>query len=102
MTFSADDTVEPVVSPASRIGAWLRDLRRGVHGMDELTLSVVGIDFPNTDRSKSNRRMELLLCAPGEPVDLRREPKTRTTPTPWRSSAHAASRWAICPPTVRR
>ncbi|SFO17911.1 HIRAN domain-containing protein [Sphingomonas sp. OK281] len=43
--------------------------------MDELTLSVVGIDFPNTDRSKSNRRMELLLCAPGEPVDLRREPK---------------------------
>ncbi|KQO06050.1 HIRAN domain-containing protein [Sphingomonas sp. Leaf242] len=43
--------------------------------MDELTLSVVGIDFPNADRSKSNRRMELLLCAPGEPVDLRREPK---------------------------
>ncbi len=43
--------------------------------MDELTLSVVGIDFPNTDRSKSNRRMELLLCTPGEPVDLRREPK---------------------------
>ncbi|MBE2990966.1 HIRAN domain-containing protein [Sphingomonas sp. CFBP 13603] len=43
--------------------------------MDELTLSVVGIDFPNADRSKSNRRMELLLCQPGEPVDLRREPK---------------------------
>ncbi len=43
--------------------------------MDELTLSVVGIDFPNADRSRSNRRMELLLCAPGEPVDLRREPK---------------------------
>ncbi|MEG3169398.1 HIRAN domain-containing protein [Sphingomonas sp. LB3N6] len=43
--------------------------------MDELTLSVVGIDFPNPDRSKSNRRMELLLCAPGEPVALRREPK---------------------------
>ncbi len=43
--------------------------------MDELTLSVVGIDFPNTDRSKSNRRMELLVCAPGEPVELRREPK---------------------------
>jgi hypothetical protein len=43
--------------------------------MDELTLSVVGIDFPNADRSKSNRRMELLLCAPGEPVELRREPK---------------------------
>lgn len=43
--------------------------------MDELTLSVVGIDFPNTDRSRSNRRMELLVCAPGEPVALRREPK---------------------------
>ena len=43
--------------------------------MDELTLGVVGIDFPKTDRSKSNRRMELLLCAPGEPVELRREPK---------------------------
>lgn len=43
--------------------------------MDELTLSVVGIDFPNADKSKSNRRMELLLCGPGEPVELRREPK---------------------------
>ena len=43
--------------------------------MDELTLAVVGIDFPNADRSKSNRRMELMLCAPGEPVELRREPK---------------------------
>ena len=43
--------------------------------MDELTCNVVGIDFPNADRSKSNRRMELLLCAPGEPVDLRHEPK---------------------------
>ncbi len=43
--------------------------------MDELTLGVVGIDFPNSDRSRSNRRMELLLCAPGDPVELRREPK---------------------------
>jgi len=43
--------------------------------MDELTLSIVGIDFPNADRSKSNRRMEVMLCTPGEPVDLRREPK---------------------------
>ncbi len=43
--------------------------------MDELTLSIVGIDFPNTDRSKSNRRMEVMLCTPGEPVELRREPK---------------------------
>ncbi len=43
--------------------------------MDELTLSVVGIDFPNTDKSRSNRRMELLLCVPGDPVELRREPR---------------------------
>lgn len=42
--------------------------------MDELTLNVVGIDFPNADKSRSNRRMELLLCKPGEPVALRREP----------------------------
>ena len=42
---------------------------------DELTLTVVGIDFPNEDKSKSNRRMELLLCPPGEPVDLVLEPK---------------------------
>jgi hypothetical protein len=45
------------------------------HGVDELTLTVVGIDFPNADRSGSNRRMELMLCTPGEPVELRREPK---------------------------
>ncbi len=43
--------------------------------MDELTLAVVGIDFPNSDKSRSSRRMELLLCVPGEPVDLRREPR---------------------------
>ena len=43
--------------------------------MDELTLAVVGIDFPNADKSKSNRRMELMLCVPGDPVELRREPK---------------------------
>ncbi len=43
--------------------------------MDELTLAVVGIDFPNADKSKSNRRMELLVCTPGERVELRREPR---------------------------
>lgn len=41
----------------------------------ELTLSVVGIDHPNPDRSKSNRRFEIALCAPGDPVELRAEPK---------------------------
>ena len=40
-----------------------------------MTLAVVGIDFPNDDKSKSSRRMELLLCPPGEPVDLMLEPK---------------------------
>ena len=42
--------------------------------MDELTTSIVGIDFPNDDKSKSNRRMEIMLCAPGDPVELRPEP----------------------------
>lgn len=48
--------------------------------MRELTLTIVGIDFPNDDRSKSNRRMELLLCPPGEPVDLRLEPRNPHDP----------------------
>jgi hypothetical protein len=43
--------------------------------MDELSLAIVGIDYPNEDRSKSNRRMELLLTPPGESLDLRFEPK---------------------------
>lgn len=42
--------------------------------MDELTTSIVGIDFPNDDKSKSNRRMECMLCAPGDRVELRLEP----------------------------
>jgi hypothetical protein len=41
----------------------------------ELTLAVVGIQYPNAD--KSNRRFEIELCAPGDPVDLRREPKNK-------------------------
>lgn len=41
----------------------------------ELTLAVVGIEYPNTDRARSNRRFEIELCAPGDPVELRREPK---------------------------
>jgi hypothetical protein len=42
--------------------------------LDELTTSIVGIDFPNEDKSKSNRRMECMLCAPGDAVELRLEP----------------------------
>ena len=36
--------------------------------MDELSLAIVGIDYPNDDKSKSNRRMELMLTTPGAPV----------------------------------
>ncbi len=43
--------------------------------MDELTTSIVVIDFPNEDASKSNRRMEYMMCAPGGLVELRLEPK---------------------------
>lgn len=46
-------------------------------GMDELTLAVVGIDFPNEDKARSNRRFELLASAIGDPVSLRPEPRNR-------------------------
>ena len=41
--------------------------------MDELSLAVVGIDFPNRDGG--NRRFEILQCNPGDPVILRPEPR---------------------------
>lgn len=40
----------------------------------ELSLFVVGLQYPNPDKAKSNRRFEVALCAPGEPVELRLEP----------------------------
>lgn len=43
--------------------------------MRELSLAIVGIDFPNADRSRSNRRYESLLCVPGEPMTLLPEPR---------------------------
>jgi hypothetical protein len=43
--------------------------------MRQMSVAIVGIDHPNTDKSKSNRRFELLQCIPGEPVLLRPEPK---------------------------
>jgi hypothetical protein len=46
--------------------------------MKELTLAVVGIDYPNADRT--SRRFELLQCDPGEPVALRPEPRNRHDP----------------------
>lgn len=41
----------------------------------ELTLAVVGIDFANADGS--NRRFAIALCRPGDPVELRPEPKNK-------------------------
>lgn len=46
----------------------------------ELSLAVVGIDYANADKAKSNRRFELLQCGPGDPVELRREPKNTHDP----------------------
>ena len=48
-------------------------------GMDdrELSLAVVGLDFANPDKSNSDRRFEMALCAPGEAVELRPEPRNR-------------------------
>ncbi|WP_293873224.1 HIRAN domain-containing protein [Sphingomonas sp. UBA978] len=43
--------------------------------MQELTLAVVGIDFPNADGS--NRRSEAMMTLPGEPVELIPEPKNK-------------------------
>jgi hypothetical protein len=41
--------------------------------MKQLSLHVVGADYPNADRS--NRRFEILLCVPGESVKLVPEPR---------------------------
>jgi len=48
--------------------------------LNELTLAVVGLDHPNTDRTRSNRRYEALLCAPGDPVTLRPDPANPVDP----------------------
>jgi hypothetical protein len=39
----------------------------------ELSLAIVGVDHPNKD--KSDRRFEILLCAPGDRLTLEPEPK---------------------------
>lgn len=39
-----------------------------------LTLAVVGADYPNKGKSPT-RRFEIALCAPGDPIELRPEPK---------------------------
>jgi hypothetical protein len=40
-----------------------------------MSLAVVGVQHANADKSKSDRRFEIKLCAPAEPVELRPEPK---------------------------
>lgn len=42
------------------------------------SLAVVGIDYPN--RRGPTRAMEVRLCTPGEPVELRPEPKNPADP----------------------
>ena len=44
----------------------------------QFSLHVVGADFPN--RKGGSRRFEILLCAPGEPVDLVPEPRNPADP----------------------
>lgn len=46
--------------------------------MRQLSLHVVGAAHPN--KRGGNRRFEILLCAPGEPVELRPEPKNPADP----------------------
>lgn len=43
--------------------------------MHELTLAIVGIDFPNAGRARTNRRSELMLLPAGAPMTLVPEPK---------------------------
>ena len=44
----------------------------------ELSLAVVGAAHPNKDGG--NRRSEIIFCTPGEPVELRPEPKNPVDP----------------------
>ena len=48
--------------------------------MKELTLAIVGIDFPNSDRARSNRRSELMLLPPGAAMTLVPEPRNPVDP----------------------
>ncbi len=43
-----------------------------------MSLAVVGVQFPNADGS--NRRFEILLCPPGEAIELRPEPTNKYDP----------------------
>lgn len=45
-----------------------------------ISLAVVGVAFANPDKAKSNRRFEIALCVPGDPIELRPEPKNMADP----------------------
>jgi hypothetical protein len=45
-----------------------------------MSLEVVGVQHPNADKSKSNRRFEIMLCKPGDRIELRPEPKNEKDP----------------------
>jgi hypothetical protein len=46
--------------------------------LPQYSLAVVGADYPNT--KGPTRRFEIALCQPGEPVELRPEPKNPADP----------------------
>jgi hypothetical protein len=46
--------------------------------MKQMSLHVVGANHPNADGD--NRRLEILLCVPGEPIELVPEPKNPADP----------------------
>lgn len=46
--------------------------------MKRLSLAVVGADFAN--RSGPTRRFEIAMCQPGEPIELRPEPRNPADP----------------------
>lgn len=46
--------------------------------LPSLSLSVVGADFPN--KRGPTRRFEIALCRPGDPIELRPEPKNPADP----------------------
>lgn len=45
----------------------------------ELSLHVVGARFDNP-KGKGNRQFEIMVCEPGEPIELRPEPKNKADP----------------------
>ncbi len=65
--------------------------------MEEMTLAIVGIDYPN--ENGSNQRFELLTRAPGDAMRLVHEP-TNATRLQWRSIRLAIIRSANFPPSA--